>query len=1481
MKQKWLNVLLRLSGVISKYKNKLATASGAGIIAIGLWVLILECANFVVSLPTYFFISPKDFSNKNDEIAAYRLRRKVSLSVIGTIVLAVLLKVGVAALITAGLFSHGSRAHADTISWDFNNPVAYLYDASKIQVTDGMAILKANPLALTQPTIEAADTAISLPPTTGTVEATANTVPSATSTDTSVQTSIGSTSVTTETNSSGPLQDANAGIDVNTGSAPVETSPLAPVIQTAEATVNTSTPAPTSTSVPAPVETAPTAPSSGGLLNYIKSMYNFLSLRGVHPTKQSAFSINRLPRQSQNLPPRNDRQSTVSGTTKYVRVAHAAEQTCTATVQPLVPLAPLNLQNWTGFSDAVTGGTTDYQLSSDGGITWQYWNGSAWETADSTNYNDASTINEHIPSFPTTTSSILVKARMIGDCQTDVQLLNIDVTYDHTPPTAPELNASTYRLTAPLGITFTDAFGTSITATTKSAYITIGTQRIAYVELKGNLDLSTSLILNNPTAVLATLNPVAQNSIDTFELMVPKTLGQTEVHLCPGISALDAVLPSCPSGATLSATTPNVGAYALVKLDAPDYWYVDVHTTGVIAVGAAQVPPIVVAVPTAPVTSTTCGTIFNEGSLSGAITALNGVNDYSLTTEMWLDASTDAGIVMRNKDENDFWQLLFHGGTVLFSGKVNGVSSIAQNSNVVAFGPQINTHYTVKIQVNGSKLRAKWWEVGASEPEAWLLYADDNRILSGAIQLAGGAGSNYSNFNISTCLEDDTISIQETNTQNLLANNHAPEISDIVGVQGLTRSSIAIHYLLKDVESNFTALTQYQYSLTGAFTGEEKTMTPDNESGDGTSSLTSSSVGQEHIFAWDARADLENVYDATVYVRLQPKDSLEDGALVASQPFAVDIQKPVIAIDLPAQSLGSDTVTISGSVIDDNPFPGVRLHFSSDGGLTWMQSKNSISTDTGPGLLALWSADIDLPNREQDVLVKIIATDSFGNTAEKNSRNFEIDTKTPFGLANFHGQASDQDSILWEWSPVASEANFDRYEVWYDTDPESVDPSTATAKKVTPKANANLGIMGIDSIVIGNLQADTSYYARIFAYDTYGHEVFTVPVAEFRTKPLVGQASREPLSREVEGTLASPPEGGPLVLVGGDEALPVGADNPPTSPSGGFKVTINSGNEQTSNATVSLSLNAGTDVKTVAISNFVDMHDAIQVPYQASLPWNLCEQDGAVITGETCEAGRHTVYVRFYTEWGISSAEINDTIIFNVPKQAASESPAGNDSGSLGNSSGEGSAPGESGSSQNSSGGNGSANQTSGGDLQVPSENHNGANAVTVQTNTGVSAATIVPPLTVPVINNLTRAKESPILLVPKVASITQATAANTLELTGTSVPNTEVILFIHSDQVVMYSTKADHNGAWKFVHSQDTVNLAPGEHSIFAVTYDKGSNIKSKPSLIKTFEVKKSKLADLRGYFHLSTTLLTLLVGLLGAIYLFRHRLSAQPPVV
>jgi len=102
----------------------------------------------------------------------------------------------------------------------------------------------------------------------------------------------------------------------------------------------------------------------------------------------------------------------------------------------------------------------------------------------------------------------------------------------------------------------------------------------------------------------------------------------------------------------------------------------------------------------------------------------------------------------------------------------------------------------------------------------------------------------------------------------------------------------------------------------------------------------------------------------------------------------------------------------------------------------------------------------------------------------------------------------------------------------------------------------------------------------------------------------------------------------------GGGGLPAEAYTKPIPP---FSILIDDGREYTKNSVVSLALNGGPDIKTMAISESPNFDNAVQEDYQTIKIFTLSQNDG-----------QRTVYVKFYTKWGQSSAPVSDSIILDT-----------------------------------------------------------------------------------------------------------------------------------------------------------------------------------------------------------------------------------------
>jgi len=110
--------------------------------------------------------------------------------------------------------------------------------------------------------------------------------------------------------------------------------------------------------------------------------------------------------------------------------------TSTPAITPAGSFSAPGVETWDGFSESATknGGEIYYQLSSDNGSTWQYWDGASWSPAGEGEYNTAGVVNDHISGFNTGSGQIKFRAFLESDGSQQVELDNVSISYSGADP---------------------------------------------------------------------------------------------------------------------------------------------------------------------------------------------------------------------------------------------------------------------------------------------------------------------------------------------------------------------------------------------------------------------------------------------------------------------------------------------------------------------------------------------------------------------------------------------------------------------------------------------------------------------------------------------------------------------------------------------------------------------------------------------------------------------------------------------------------------------------------------------------------------------------------------------------------------------------------------------------------------------------------------------------------------------------------------
>jgi len=236
--------------------------------------------------------------------------------------------------------------------------------------------------------------------------------------------------------------------------------------------------------------------------------------------------------------------------------------------------------------------------------------------------------------------------------------------------------------------------------------------------------------------------------------------------------------------------------------------------------------------------------------------------------------------------------------------------------------------------------------------------------------------------------------------------NSLPVIANLVPAQNSEAGYVHVNYDLQDNNSDPNSLVTYEYSLTGAFAGEQVTMTPvpADPAHSGVTGLATSPGGTPHTFVWDALSQVGAIYDSTVYVRLRANDGIGNGAYAVSSAFPIDYVVPVVSNVTASQTAGTTDVVFTYDLTDNTSTDAlVELDISEDGGATWAVVDTSVTgavgtgVSTGVGKTVTWVAKTDFSDQVQaDIQVRIRAKDAWQNQGtDASSANFALDTLSP------------------------------------------------------------------------------------------------------------------------------------------------------------------------------------------------------------------------------------------------------------------------------------------------------------------------------------------------------------------------------------------------------------------------------------------------------------------------------------------------------
>jgi hypothetical protein len=677
---------------------------------------------------------------------------------------------------------------------------------------------------------------------------------------------------------------------------------------------------------------------------------------------------------------------------------------------------------------------------------------------------------------------------------------------------------------------------------------------------------------------------------------------------------------------------------------------------------------------------------------------------------------------------------------------------------------------------------------------------------------------------------------------------------------------------------------------------------------------------------WNAGVDFNNQAQSDMRIRLRAVDTFNNqSGNVESLDFTVDTAVPVLSNITASQNSSGSIVTIT---YDLDSSATISLDISEDGGTTWSVAHTSATgalgaTTAGTGKTITWNVGTDFASQEQsDIRVRLQGIDSFQNSSSYlSSVDFIVDTKQPTGLTTLTKFAGTSSEVTLNWSAGITDTNFDHYEIWSGSQAD-VQGRSGGAVKWDDTDDLNLSSINAISTVITGLSMTTNQYAKIWAVDSYGNEATVGDVQIFEAvvipTPTVsgGGASvlpqflnpdLTPPARPILNNISSPTRLTNLTISGLAEPLAfvslydnnvlVGRLNSLADNSGQFsqqfiltegsyilivKATDLAGNTSIDSEALNIIIdltapsqpliispidksNISEETPTIvgiseasAIINIIlDEINNFQTTADEAGVWNFILPSNFAL-----KEGTHQLSVNAVDQAGNASSQTVLSLNKFISTEAVDERGSTPSQGvePLGGVGATGTTGG--------AGGAGGSLIDRIKDLLTPSFL--------------LPPAEIVPSKPIPStieIREVAQAVELPGVPVPKIlnATIPTAVASETFRFSGTALPNKDVIVYIHSQQAVIYKTRTDASGVWNIDHSQNIIELEPGEHTIFAVMVDPTAKVKSRPSGVSTFTVEKNFWANLYYLLNIQTTLIALAIILATMIWLYRIKMKTK----
>jgi hypothetical protein len=699
------------------------------------------------------------------------------------------------------------------------------------------------------------------------------------------------------------------------------------------------------------------------------------------------------------------------------------------------------------------------------------------------------------------------------------------------------------------------------------------------------------------------------------------------------------------------------------------------------------------------------------------------------------------------------------------------------------------------------------------------------------------------------------------------ADTKAPIISDVTATQVSGSALVTVTYNLSDLSS---ADVDFEVSADSGLTWD---IAANTSSGD----IGLAQTAGAKTFDWNAVVDFPDQELSTMRTRIRATDNFgHQGAYQESADFSLNTKVLSIANITAEQTVGEDTVIIH---YDLNKTATITLDISADGGLFWNVGTTTLVGQIGAGITPgnnktiTWNPETDFNNEENPIMrVRLSGIDNTGiSSPYYESMDFAVDTAAPLGLLSLSKFAGTDTSATMNWSPGVADAHFSHYELWHGSNKTDVINRNGTAVKWSAVNDADLNTITTISSVITGINLANDYFVKIWAIDDYGNEA-TITDLNVYSAPMAGNVGGS--SGGFEPTVDSIPPVKPIL-------------SPLKSPTNIALVNISGLAEAGSQIDLydndiliqrlkavtdsnglfgqAFNFSEGSHVLTVkavdSAANVSEESAPVNLEIKTTLPMapivlspkngDRIVEDTPILVGVADPLSQIEITLDILNKF-IITADINGAWQFKLPTDFALKNgfhsfvlvaidQAGNKSPET---------------------------LLDLSKIELPAPVIAPTPAPTI-----VPAQELIsiplPPASLVLENTV--AVELPGIPVPEVTSVTAASRNDFFTFTGKALPNQEVLVFIHSDQALIYRAKADVNGIWQINHSQTEVELTPGEHAIYTVAVDSSAKVKSQPSPVVMFTVEKSFWVSMFSILNLQTTIVTLIVILLAMFWLYR----------